>query len=240
MPDLGELIAHWGYLAIFLFVVLGNVGLPVPEETILALSGYLVWRGKLRLPFVLAVGILSAVAGDNLGYWIGRKYGRDAVERYGHRVLVKAERLGSVWRFVTRYGSFGVFAGRFIPGLRFLAGPLAGAAGLRPLSFLVANLLGAALYVPFAVGIQNHVATRAGRNRNKADGGRVCVGGCEGHKPVSQRQALACQRRAKHHHPHQTTRRYNRKLCSRNGARPAQGAGWNQAVTAAVSGSGYL
>ncbi len=153
MPDLGELIGHWGYLAIFLFVVLGNVGLPVPEETILALSGYLVWRGKLRLALVLAVGILSAAAGDNLGYWIGRKYGRDGVERYGRRILVTPERLGSVWGFVGRYGSFGVFAGRFIPGLRFLAGPLAGAAGLRPLPFLVANLLGAALYVPFAVGI---------------------------------------------------------------------------------------
>ena len=153
MPDLGELIGHWGYLAIFLFVVLGNVGLPVPEETILALSGYLVWQGKLRLALVLAVGILSAAAGDNLGYWIGRRYGRQAVERYGRRVLVTPERLGSVWRFVTRYGSFGVFVARFIPGLRSLAGPLAGAAGLRPLPFLVANLLGAGLYIPFAVGI---------------------------------------------------------------------------------------
>ncbi len=153
MPDLAPLIAHWGYAAIFLFVVLGNVGLPVPEETILALSGYLVWRGKLRLPLVLAVGILSAAAGDNLGYWIGRQYGRDAVERYGRRVLVRPERLDSVSRFVTRYGSFGVFAARFIPGLRFLAGPLAGATGLRPIPFLTANMLGALVYVPYAVGI---------------------------------------------------------------------------------------
>lgn len=153
MPDLGELVGHWGYLAIFLFVVLGNVGLPVPEETILALSGYLVWRGKLRLALVLAVGILSAVAGDNLGYWIGRKYGRNAIEHYGRRVLVVPDRLDSVWRFVTRYGSLGVIAARFIPGLRFLAGPLAGAARLRPLPFLLANLLGALLYVPYAVGI---------------------------------------------------------------------------------------
>lgn len=153
MPAIGELIGHWGYPAIFLIVVLGNLGLPVPEETVLALSGYLVWRGELRLPLVLLVGILSAAAGDNLGYWIGREYGQDAVERYGRRVLVTPERLASVWRFVTRYGAFGVFAARFIPGLRFLAGPLAGAAGIRPFSFLVANLLGAAAYVPYAVGI---------------------------------------------------------------------------------------
>lgn len=44
MPDLGHLLDHWGYLAVFLVVILGNVGLPVPEETILALAGYLVWR----------------------------------------------------------------------------------------------------------------------------------------------------------------------------------------------------
>jgi len=153
MPDVGELIGHWGYPAIFLFVVLGNLGLPVPEETILALSGYLVWRGELRLPLVLVVGIISAAAGDNLGYWIGREYGRGAIERYGQRVGVTPERQESVWRFVTRHGPLGVFAARFIPGLGFMAGPLAGAAGLRPLAFLAANVLGALLYVPYAVGI---------------------------------------------------------------------------------------
>ena len=151
MPDVGELISHWGYPAIFLFVILGNLGLPVPEETILVLSGYLIWRGELSLPLVLAVGIISAAAGDNLGYWIGREFGRGAVERYGQQVLATSERMESVWRFVTRYGALGVFAARFIPGLRFMAGPLAGA--VRPLPFIVANLLGAALYVPYAVGI---------------------------------------------------------------------------------------
>ena len=153
MPDLSELIGHWGYPAIFLVVVLGNIGLPIPEETILALAGYLVWRGRLRLPAVLLIGIISAAAGDNLGYWLGRRYGRAAVERYGRRILLTPDRLESVWRFVTRHGPLGVFAARFIPGFRTMAGPLAGAAGLPVLSFVTANLLGAAIYVPYAVGI---------------------------------------------------------------------------------------
>jgi membrane protein DedA with SNARE-associated domain len=46
-----------------------------------------------------------------------------------------------------------VFGGRFIPGLRFLAGPLAGAAGLGFRSFFVANALGAAVFVPYGVGL---------------------------------------------------------------------------------------
>lgn len=153
MPDLGELIGRWGYLAIFLVVVLGNVGLPLPEEAILVLAGYLVWRRRLRLPIVLAVGIVSAVAGDNLGYWIGRRYGREAIERYGQWVLVTPQRREWMWRLVARHGPVGVFAARFIPGLRAMAGPLAGAAGLGLLRFVVANVLGAAMYVPYAVGL---------------------------------------------------------------------------------------
>ncbi len=151
MPDFGHLIEHWGYLAIFVFVILGNLGVPVPEESILALAGYLVWQGDLRLPFVLLVGILSAIAGDNLGYWLGRRYGQAAVARYGRWVLLTPERIDATRRFVTRYGAVGVFAARFIAGLRFMAGPLAGSTGLRPLAFVVANTLGALLYVPTVV-----------------------------------------------------------------------------------------
>jgi membrane protein DedA with SNARE-associated domain len=153
MFDASQLIGHWGYIAIFFFVVLGNMGLPVPEETILMLAGYLVWDGELRLPIVLAVGTLSAIAGDNLGYWIGRRFGREAIKRYGHWILATPKRMESIESVVTRYGALAVFAARFLPGLRFLAGPTAGATGLRPLSFLAANLLGASIYVPIAVGI---------------------------------------------------------------------------------------
>jgi len=151
MPDLGQLVSHWGYLAIFLFVILGNIGLPIPEESILVLAGYLTWQGKLRLPLVLGVGILSAIAGDNLGYWAGRRFGREAIERYGHRVLLTPARIEAARCFVTRYGAYAVFAARFIAGLRFLAGPLAGCTDLRPLHFVIANALGAALYVPSMV-----------------------------------------------------------------------------------------
>ena len=134
-------------------VILGNVGLPVPEESILVLSGYLAWRGDLKLPLVIAVGVIAAAAGDIIGFWIGRKYGHAALDRYRHSMPVKPERLESVTRFLDRYGAFAVFAARFIPGLRFMAGPLAGAAGLRPFVFVAANLLGAVVYVPYAVGV---------------------------------------------------------------------------------------
>jgi membrane-associated protein len=153
MQDPGWVLETWGYIGIAVVVILGNMGLPIPEETILILAGYLVWEGKLRLPIVVAVGLVSAIAGDNLGYWIGRAFGRRAVERYERWLFVTPARLDTMQRVVARYGPLAVFAARFLPGLRFLAGPVAGISGLRPMPFILANILGASLYVPAAVGI---------------------------------------------------------------------------------------
>jgi len=152
MSDINQLITDWGYAGIFFVVILGNIGLPVPEETVLAVAGYLVWSGRLRLLPVLIVGLVSAIVGDNCGYWLGRHYGRAAVERYGRRLL-KPGPMVVAESFVRRYGALAVCVARFVGGFRFLAGPLAGAVGLRFTSFLRGNLLGALLFVPYAVGI---------------------------------------------------------------------------------------
>jgi hypothetical protein len=53
------LINHWGYAAIFAIVILGNLGLPVPEEGVLIFGGYLSWAGRLQFSAVVVVGILS-------------------------------------------------------------------------------------------------------------------------------------------------------------------------------------
>ena len=142
MPDLTQLLDHWGYVALFVVVVLGNVGVPLPEETVLALAGYLVWRGDMRLPVVLVVGVVSAVAGDNLGYWVGRRFGRSALPRYARWVLGHPERLATMADFIERRGPFAVFVARFIPGIRFMAGPLAGGLGMHFTRFFAANVLG--------------------------------------------------------------------------------------------------
>lgn len=151
MPDLTQLIGHWGYLTIFVVIVLGNIGVPVPEEAIMVLAGLLIWEKKLWFPAVVIVGFFGAVVGDNLGYWAGRRYGRALIECYGQRLFITSERLDSMQRFVNRYGSFGVFLARFIPGLRFMAGPLTGIANMPFPRFLLANIAGAAIYVPLVV-----------------------------------------------------------------------------------------
>jgi len=133
-------------------VILGNIGLPLPEETVLALAGYLVFSGRIQLFPVLVAALVSAVVGDALGFWLGRRYGRAAVERHARWLLTPA-RVTLAESLIRRYGAVAVCAARFVGGLRFVAGPLAGALGLPFRSFLRGNVLGAVIFVPYAVGI---------------------------------------------------------------------------------------
>jgi membrane protein DedA with SNARE-associated domain len=162
MEPLALFVERWGYAAIVVVVVLGNLGLPVPEETILTLAGYLVWRGDLELKLVLLVAIISASIGDNVSYWLGRTLGSRAVHRYPAHLRLKLAMLDTLERFVSKYGALAVFLGRFLPGLRFAVGPLAGIAGIPAPVFFIANVLGACGYVPVVVGVGYAIGRGAG------------------------------------------------------------------------------
>jgi len=156
-------LTRWGYAAIFLSVVLGSVGAQIPDDAVFFLAGYLAREGRLSLSGVVVVGVLAAMVGDNLGYWIGRRLGHVVVERALCWVGVPQPRVALIRQLVARYGAVSVFLARFVSGARFLAGPLAGSAGLPPLTFLRANALGALTYVPVAVGVGYAVGEGVGQ-----------------------------------------------------------------------------
>ena len=166
LESLGGWVGHWGYLAVFVAILLGNVGFPVPEESIILLSGYLAWRGTFSLPGAIAVGIASAIVGDNLGYWIGREGGRPLLLRYGRYILLSPRQLQRAEEFFARRGRWAVFLGRFIAGMRFLAGPLAGISRMPFWEFFAYNAAGALVYVTavilvgYAAGPHLHAVLR--------------------------------------------------------------------------------
>ena len=154
------LIKKYGYWVIFFITVLGNMGLPVPEETTTILGGLAAREGWLAYDHVLVICILSAICGDNLGYLIGHLGGRKLLLRYGGYVGLTAERLREFDLFFEKYGSWAVFFARFIGGVRFLAGPASGMAGMNFKRFLLFNSLGAVVYVTVMTQIGYHFGFR--------------------------------------------------------------------------------
>ena len=155
MEALAPFLATYGYIGIAAIVLLGNLGFPVPEEAAVLFAGYLTWRGTLRVPLVLLVAVGSAVVGDNLGYWLGRTKGRGLLLRYGRYVAITPRLIRKGDRFFQDHGDQTIFLARFVAGIRFLAGPLAGAAGMPFPRFFLLNLTGAVVWIGVIVGLGN-------------------------------------------------------------------------------------
>jgi membrane protein DedA with SNARE-associated domain len=139
-------IATWGYLGIAVFVFVGNLGVPVPEETVVLAAGFLAGRDILDPRLVFAVALGSAISGDCFGYLIGRTGGQRLLEQLAMRFKYVARRHRRFKQFFAAHGNKTVFFARFVPGLRFMAGPMAGAAGMGFWRFLGWNVSGATVW----------------------------------------------------------------------------------------------
>lgn len=138
--------ARYGYFVVFFGVMLENAGLPIPGETILLAAGFFAAQGHFQLWAVMAIAALGAVIGDNVGFAIGHRVGRLALERYGRYVLLTPKRLARLEKFFARHGDKTILIARFVTGLRVFAALFAGAARMRWRTFVVYNMAGAILW----------------------------------------------------------------------------------------------
>ena len=140
--DVEHLIHVAGYPLLVLLVMSETSGVPVPGETALITAALLASRGDLNIELVIVLAAAAAIVGDNIGYLIGRKGGRWALERPGrfHRERLRVIATGEP--FFERHGPKAGFFGRFVLGLRGWASWLAGATHMRWRSFLLWNALG--------------------------------------------------------------------------------------------------
>jgi len=131
-----DAVLHWvstyGYAAIFGLLVLGIVGLPVPDEWLLVFSGYLVYSGRLSLAGALSAAILGSIVGITLSYLIGRSIGLPLIHsKFGRGLHISDEQIRRVHDWFHRMGHWALFAGYFIPGVRHFTALVAGTSCLE-------------------------------------------------------------------------------------------------------------
>ena len=153
-------VSEYGYTAVFLGVFLESFGLPTPGESLMIAGALLASRGQLSIYWILLLCWVAAVAGDNIGYVIGKKGGRPLVLKYGPRVRIKHEHIERVEGFFDRHGGAVVLFARFVVVLRQLNGIVAGIVGMNWWHFLAYNAAGAALWVGFWAGISYYLGRR--------------------------------------------------------------------------------
>ena len=148
-----SLIERYGYLIVFLGVMLENVGIPLPGETVLIAAGALAHRGSLTLWETMVMGSLGAVMGGQAGYFVGRFGGRRFVLRWGRYAFITPERLRRGETFFERHGGKAVFLARFITGLRVFGALIAGTSRMPWGRFTLYSALGGLVWATAAVAL---------------------------------------------------------------------------------------
>ncbi len=146
-------IAHYGYAAVALGILLEDFGLPTPGETLLIAGAIAASQGDLNIWLLLFLGWLGGVVGDNIGYVIGRSGGHRLMLRYGGRIGVTEAKLKQVEGFFARYGGWVIVFARFVVVARQFNGIVAGTLEMPWWRFVTLNAIGAALWVGFWGGL---------------------------------------------------------------------------------------
>jgi len=146
-----QAIASWlsefGAPALFVLLALGVVGLPLPDDALLALAGVLIGQGRLHPVTATVAAMGGAMTGITLSYGLGRFAGLPLLLRYGSRLHVDSAVVTRVGTWFDRAGKWLLTGGYFIPGVRHVTAIVAGASKLPVGTFMAFAYTGAVLWV---------------------------------------------------------------------------------------------
>jgi len=151
LENIQEVAHRYGYWAIFLGILLENLGIPLPGETVTLVGGFLAGSDELNFWLVLGDAIMGAVIGGTCGYWIGRVSGWPFLVQVGKIFRISEVRLLNIKEQFSQNAGKAVFFGRFFALLRVFAAPLAGIAEMSFGKFFLYNLLGAVAWASLMV-----------------------------------------------------------------------------------------
>jgi membrane protein DedA with SNARE-associated domain len=143
-----EEIATYGYLAIFVLMVLESACVPIPSEVTMLFGGALVTAPFLapeqQLNFwgVVIAGTLGNLVGSWLAYWAGYAGGRPLIDRWGRYLLIRPHEVDRAHDWFERYGEAAVFFGRLLPVIRTFISLPAGVVRMDFWRFTIFTVLG--------------------------------------------------------------------------------------------------
>lgn len=145
MSILENFIVNYGYIAIFLVLVLGIIGMtiPIPDECMMLLIGYFTKVGTLDFKMSLAICLIGSIIGMLVSYFIGKMAGRPLVERFGKWIGFTEKRILKTAKWMNKYGPYSIIISYFIPGVRHITFYFCGVSQMRLQTFMVYSCFGA-------------------------------------------------------------------------------------------------
>ncbi|MDE2311915.1 MAG: VTT domain-containing protein [Patescibacteria group bacterium] len=137
-----------GYLGLFIIVCAETsvfIGFFLPGDSLLFSAGLLSSLGYFDISLILLLAFIAAIIGDNIGYYVGKKYGTKIFYKE-HSLFLNKQYIGQAEDFYRRHGGKTLVIARFLPVVRTAAPVLAGVGRMRYPIFFAYNVLGALIW----------------------------------------------------------------------------------------------
>lgn len=135
-------LSEWGYLALFIIMILENMNIPIPSEIVLGFAGFLVSQNIFSYWPCVLIGTAAGVTGSLLSYWLGSAGGRPLLLKYRRHFFLSEKKLVAADSWFQRYGGIAIFTGRLLPGIRTFISLPAGIAQYPVAPFVLYTFLG--------------------------------------------------------------------------------------------------
>lgn len=148
-------VADYGYVAVFVLMVLESACIPIPSEVTMLFGGALASAGfagdaQLSLAGVTVAGVAGNIVGSWLAYWVGARGGRPLIDRFGRYLLIRPHEIDRAHEWFERRGQLAVFVARLLPVIRTFISLPAGIARMPFWRFTLYTALGC---VPFVLAL---------------------------------------------------------------------------------------
>ena len=142
-----EAFLHYGYLIVFGWVLLEQIGFPLPSTPILLTAGTLTATHQMRIGWVVLAVMAASAISDSIWFHLGASYGSTVTHWICKFSLKAASCVRKTEDVLTQHGSEALLLVKFIPGLNTMAAPLAGQSKMRYRVFLLYDMAGTFLWV---------------------------------------------------------------------------------------------
>ena len=148
-----DFVGQFGYLGIILLLILGGLGLPVPEEAPVILASILSKKQVMWAPWAFGACVIGVLLGDFVVYFLGYFYGEKVMNLSIARKFLTRERETQMKGYFHRHGIKILILGRFAVGFRTAAYLTAGILRIPPLKLLATDLFAVSLSTPLMFGL---------------------------------------------------------------------------------------
>jgi membrane protein DedA with SNARE-associated domain/rhodanese-related sulfurtransferase len=146
MPIALVFFVHYAYLIIFLWVLVEQVGIPIPSIPLLLTAGTLTATHRINSIYLLLAVLASCLIADTMWFSLGRRYGNSVLKLLCRLSFEASTCVSKTEGYFTRRGPITLLFSKFVPGLSTVAAPIAGQTGMPYGRFLLWDLGGSILW----------------------------------------------------------------------------------------------